>query len=135
MSITIERQVEFTTTAHRRQRLRVATPEPKPIPLGRVPRISKFMALAIRFEQLIRDGVVDDYASIARLGHVTRARMSQIMNLRLLDPRIQEDLLLLPRVERGTSPVHMRLILRICQQSDFEKQRRMWKALKTKAGL
>jgi hypothetical protein len=91
------------------------------------------MALAIRFEQLIRDGVVDDYASIARLGHVTRARMSQIMNLRLLDPRIQEDLLLLPRVERGTSPVHMRLVLPITQVSDFEKQRRMWKSLQKRA--
>ena len=41
------------------------------------------MALAIRFEQLVRDGVVADYAELARLGRVTRARMSQIMNLLL----------------------------------------------------
>lgn len=38
---------------------------------GRVPRISRFMALAIHFEELIRSGVVSDYAELARLGHVT----------------------------------------------------------------
>lgn len=41
------------------------------------------MALAIRFEQLIRDGVVADQAELARLSHVTRARLTQIMNLSL----------------------------------------------------
>ncbi len=51
------------------------------------------MALAIHFEDLIRQGVVTDYADLARLGHVTRARVTQIMNLRLLAPEIQEDLL------------------------------------------
>ena len=39
---------------------------------GRIPRIAKFMALAIRFEQLIRAGEVTDYAELARLGQVTR---------------------------------------------------------------
>jgi hypothetical protein len=53
------------------------------------------MALAIHFEDLIRQGVVSDYADLARLGHVTRARVTQIMNLRLLTPEIQEELLFL----------------------------------------
>lgn len=35
----------------------------------------------IRFEKLFRDGDVADYAELARLGHVTRARLTQIMNL------------------------------------------------------
>ena len=42
------------------------------------------LALAHRFEKLIRDGVVRDYADLARLGHVTRSRVSQIMDLWLL---------------------------------------------------
>ena len=71
---------------------------------GRVPRISRFMALAIRFEQLIQAGEVTDYAELARLGHVTRARITQIMNLRLLAPDIQEQLLFLPRIERRPCP-------------------------------
>ncbi len=42
--------------------------------------------LAHRFERLIRDGEVRDYADLARLGHVTRARLAQIMNLLNLAP-------------------------------------------------
>lgn len=51
------------------------------------------MALAIHFEGLIRQGVVRDYADLARLGGVTRARITQIMNLLNLAPEIQEVLL------------------------------------------
>jgi len=51
------------------------------------------MALAIRFDDLIRRGEVRDYADLARLGHVSRARITQIMNLLNLAPDIQERLL------------------------------------------
>jgi len=44
------------------------------------------LALAHRFEKLIRDGEVRDYADLARLGHVTRARLTQIMNLLIWHP-------------------------------------------------
>jgi len=46
----------------------------------------------LRFETLIRSGEVRDYAALARLGHVSRARISQIMNLLHLAPDIQEVL-------------------------------------------
>ena len=45
------------------------------------------MALAIRFEQLIQDRVVEDQGEIARLGHVTPARLWQIMGLLMDCPR------------------------------------------------
>jgi hypothetical protein len=53
---------------------------------GGVPRVARLMALALRFENLIREGRVADYSELARLGHVSRARQSQIMNLLLLAP-------------------------------------------------
>ncbi len=59
------------------------------------------MALAIRLDQLIRDGVVADQAELARLGHLTRARLTQIMNLLCLAPDLQEQILFLPLTERG----------------------------------
>ncbi len=49
-------------------------PQPKRPPIGRLPRITRYMALAIYYEDLIRKGHVHDYAEIATLGHVTRAR-------------------------------------------------------------
>jgi hypothetical protein len=53
---------------------------PAPLPPGRVPRVAKLLALAHRFERLLRDGVVRDYAKLGQLGHVTRARVSQIID-------------------------------------------------------
>jgi len=63
------------------------------------------MALAIRFEGLIQRGEVTAYADLARLGHVSRARLTQIMNLLNLAPDIQEALLFLPLVSQRREPV------------------------------
>ena len=101
-------------------------------PLGsRIPRVARFMALAIRFDQLIRNGHVADYAELARLAHVTRARMTQIMNLLMLAPDIQEAILFLPRVERGHDPIHLGQLQLIALVPDWRKQRRMWAELKS----
>lgn len=53
------------------------------------------MALALKFEQMIAQSVVTDYGALAALGHVSRARLTQIMNLRNLAPDIQEEILFL----------------------------------------
>ena len=73
-----------------------------PSPSGRVPRISRLMALAIKFQGMLDRGEVKDYAELARLGHVTRARVTQIMNLLMLAPDIQEAILFLPVGRIGT---------------------------------
>ncbi len=98
-------------------------------PPGRVPRVSKLMALAIRFEGLLRSGQVRDFAEIARLGHVTRARVSQIMNLLHLAPDIQEEILFLPRVEAGDDPITERHVRPIVKIIDWGDQRRAWRNL------
>lgn len=64
-----------------------------PAPTPRIPRITRLMALAIKFQNMVDGGEVHDYADLARLGYVTRARVTQIMNLRHLAPDIQESLL------------------------------------------
>ena len=69
--------------------------------VARVPRVSKLMALAIRFDEMIQNGEVNDQAELARLGRVSRARLTQIMNLLILAPDIQEAMLHLPRVTGG----------------------------------
>jgi hypothetical protein len=73
----------------------VPAPEPQSAPPDPIPRISRLMALAIHFDGLIRDGVVKNYADLARLGGVSRARITQIMNLLNLPPWKQEELLFL----------------------------------------
>lgn len=103
--------------------------EPPPRSVGRVPRVARLMALAIRFDRLIRSGDVADYAELARLAHVTRARITQIMNLLMLAPDIQDAILFLPRVESGRDPIHLRQLQPIALVPDWRKQRRLWASL------
>jgi hypothetical protein len=97
------------------------------MPTGRVPRVTRLLALAHRFEKLIRAGEVRDYAELARLGHVTRARLTQIMNLLSLAPDIQEKILFLPAVETGEDPIHERRLRPLMAALDWNQQRRAWR--------
>jgi hypothetical protein len=82
--------------------------------------------LAIRLDGLIRSGAVGDQGEIARLGHVSRPRVTQILNLLLLAPDIQEALLFLPPVERGSDPIREHNLRPIVTQADWRVQRAMW---------
>ncbi len=104
------------------------------MPCGRVPCVSRLMALAIRFDQLIRDGVVTDQAELARLGHVTRARLTQIMNLLCLAPDIQELLLYLPMTERGRNAITEKQLRPIAATPSWSKQRQAWQRHPCAAG-
>ena len=126
--ITIERNVHFGQGRRTRKELREGE-GPNPAPIGRIPRVSRLMALAIRFDQLIRDGAVIDQAELSRLGHVTRARLTQIMNLLSLAPDIQEAILFLPATARGREPITERDLRPIGAIIDWQMQRRLYSKL------
>ena len=109
-------KVQFKRAAKGKKKIALAQ-EAKPA--VRVPRIARLMALAIHFDQLIREGKVRDQAEIAQLGHVTRARLTQIMNLLTLAPEIQEQLLLQPAsiTERQLRPIAATLDWQLQQQA------------------
>jgi hypothetical protein len=89
LPLTVECRVEFHRLTKGRKQIHEAPAVPRPVvPPGRVPRVSRWMALALRFEQLLLEGQVASYAELARLGHMTRARVSQITNLLNLAPDI-----------------------------------------------
>ena len=96
---------------------------------GNIPRVARLMALAIHFEGLLHRGDVPDYATLARLGHVTRARMSQIMGLLHLAPDIQEEILFLPRTVHGRDPVTKHDLRPVACLLDWEQQRTAWRRL------
>jgi hypothetical protein len=97
----------------------------------RIPRVARLMALAIKFQDLVDRGEVRDYADLARLGYVTRARITQIMNLLNLAPDIQEQLLLLPHPSAVLLPIGERQIRRVVAAVDWCVQRRLWKVART----
>src|SRR3981081_3213753 len=100
-----------------------AVTPPLELPPGRVPRVARLMALAIKLDSLVRQRVALDYAALARLGHVSRARITQIMNLLLLAPDIQEQLLFLPETRHGRDPIHLRQLQPIALLPDWNAQR------------
>jgi hypothetical protein len=128
--LTVECRVEFRRLAKGRKQLQEAPAVPGPlVPPGRVPRVSRWMALALRFDQLLREGQVASYAELARLGQVTQARISQIMNLLNLAPDLQEALLFLPRTQRGRDPVILRGLQPIAAKLVWREQRLLWSRL------
>jgi hypothetical protein len=101
--------VEFTIPG--RRKLPGQAEGKPPSRASRPPRIACLLALAHRFDELVQSGAVRDYAELARLGHVTRARVTQIMNLLNLAPDIQESILWLsPRSGRRITEREMRTI-------------------------
>src|SRR5205814_10320790 len=103
--------------------------QPSALPPGRVPRLARFLALALRLEAQLRQGVLKDCAEVGRLGHVTRPRVSQILTLVHLAPDIQEAILFLPRTQRGRDPVILSDVIPIAMELDWKRQRRAWRRL------
>jgi site-specific DNA recombinase len=96
----------------------------------RLPRITRLMALAVRAEELLRTGAVEDYAELARLGSVSRPRMTQVMNLLNLAPEIQEEILFLREVEEGPEPVSERALRRLPGVMSWDDQVEAWNQLR-----
>ena len=118
----------------RRRLRRGARPAPPSLAPGRVPRVARLLALAIRYDRLIREGEIRDYAELARLGGVSRARVSQLMDLMNLAPEIQEEILFLPRVTRGRDPVTERSLRSVTCEPDWNAQHDRWRTLPSRPG-
>ena len=104
-------------------------PIPPNIP-GNIPRISRLLALAIHLEGLVRDGHIPNYSTLANLSHVSRPRITQIMNLNNLAPDIQEDILFLPRVTLGKNLITEHTVRRIAGLAGWADQRERWREVR-----
>ena len=129
MSVTIQRAVYFERKGRGAGRKLAAGPSRLVGEPGRVPRVARLLALALRCEGLLRQGAVADYAELAVLAHVSRARISQIMNLLLLAPDIQEAVLFLPRTQRGRDAIRLWQLQPLALALDWHVQRRLWQDL------
>jgi hypothetical protein len=125
---TFTRRVHIHLGRHTRREVRSGpTPER---PEGRTPRIAKLMALAIHFEDMVARGQIEDYATVARIGQVSRARVTQIVNLALLAPDIQEEILFLPKTRRNRDVLNTTVLQPLAREHDWQRQRAMWARLK-----
>ncbi len=125
--LTVELTVHFKQGTRGVKALVEGEAKPAKAAPDRLPRVAHLMALAIKMDGLLRHGVAKDYADLARLGRVSRPRMTQIMCLLNLAPDIQESVLFLQPVRAGYDPVTERDIRKIAAEMEWRKQRVMWK--------
>ncbi|PTY02376.1 hypothetical protein DB346_09745 [Verrucomicrobia bacterium LW23] len=117
----IETPISFTRGKAGRKQIAVGAPALTAPPPDPVPRIARLMALAIHFDGLIRAGTVRDYADLARLGGVSRARITQIMGLLNLPPWEQERLLFPQKSPSGRDTMTERIIRHMQQEVLWNK--------------
>ena len=97
---------------------------------GRVPRVSRLLALAIKFERLMREGAIRNHRDIAEAGQISRARLSQIMRLTDLAPCIQEELLFLPKTLAGPDRITEKALRQVARSVDWDWQKKQFEQLK-----
>ena len=123
--IKVKRKIAFQGEAHKRRDTANAVRE-KAAQSGRIPRISKLVALASRMQSMIESGQVETFQQLAEIGRISQPRMTQIMSLLNLAPDIQEELLYLPEVMQGKATIHEKLLRPLTTQVEWRVQRRMW---------
>ncbi len=87
-----------------------------------VSRITRLMALAVKFDGLRQDGIVKNYSQLAQLGRISRARVTQVMNLLNVAPDIQETILLSPRLSISETAIRA-----LSAEVIWSRQRERWK--------
>lgn len=120
--ITVHQKLSLTKTHRGRTRVE-PRPEEEPVkPTSSIPRISRLMALAIKYQGMLDRGEVSGITELARLCRVTQPRMTQILNLNLLSPAIQEQLLHLPPHSSGKQAIHEKKLRTVCSITDWSDQ-------------
>lgn len=122
-------EVQFRLHASKRAE-RCNTAEAPSSHRGRLPRVTQVLALAIHFQDMIQRGEARDYSDLARLGCLTRERMSQIMELIWLAPDIQQEILEFPPNRTGRFPVSEVAARRVAEKLSWVEQLEVWRKVK-----
>ena len=123
-------RVQMTIPELRRSERAAQPPLEKSSASGRLPRVTRLLALAFRYQGMVSRGELVDYADIARLGYITRARATQVMNLLHLAPDIQERILFLDGGP-ASPKVTERELRAIAAILYWKEQRKLWRSLIT----
>jgi hypothetical protein len=125
----VERPIVLQREISGHKRIRREPEEKLAVEPGRIPRVSRLMALALHFENMLENGDASDQSSLARATQITQPRMTQIMNLLHLAPDIQEAILFLPRTLKGDDIIHEKMMRPLTAETNWQRQREMWNQL------
>ena len=122
-------EIQFSLRRPRSEKKEPHAPDPG---RGKLPRITEVLALAIQFDDMIRRGVAKDYSELARMGALSKERISQIMRLIWLATDIQQEILMLPRSVRGRYSVNEVAARAVAGKRLWNEQREAWRRLNEK---
>jgi hypothetical protein len=112
----------------RRRQSKPKPEEPRSYPA----RVARQLALAHELQRRLERGEFADHADLARELGFTRARISQLMNLLLLAPDIQEEILFL-ETPPGTAGPTEHSLRHVVPALDWDEQRQRWRAASSRA--
>ena len=123
------RRLTFPLSAIQRQPLVRMTPPPKKeVPKRRPARVARMLAMANDLQDKIDRGEYKDQAAAARALGLSRTKLTRLLDLALLAPDIQEEVLFLKAVD-GKEPVTERALREVVRHLSWAEQRRIWKAI------
>lgn len=119
-------EYELKLPHNQRRHKAKTTPRKK---LRKLPYVTRMLALAYHLQGLVDKGVVSDYADIARLSGLSRPRITQIMNLIMLAPTIQEEILSFPKSFMGG--INERNLRKVLTTPVWREQTKIWEEIKS----
>lgn len=100
-------------------------PQGKPEPVRRPAKVAQQLALAHHLQAAIDRGSIADRAAVARKLGLTRARITQLLDLLMLAPDVQEAVLALEAVD-GVEPLSERELRKVAHAGSWSAQREAW---------
>ena len=105
-----------------------APPPDKPEPVRRSAKVARQLALAHHLQAAIDRGAIADRADVARKLGLTRARVTQLLDLLLLAPDLQDAVLALEAVD-GAEPMAERTLRAVAHAGTWAAQRAAWRRI------
>ena len=88
-----------------------------------VPKVTRLLVLGYHFERLVCSGVVRNYAELAQLTGLSKTRVTQIVNLTLIAPDIQAEILNLDKPTGSRILNFERSLRNLTAMPDWNEQR------------
>lgn len=129
MSTTID--VSFVRTKRGKAKAFI-TEAPKATTPARPSRVARMLALAHTMRGIVDRREVISFGDLAVIAGVTRPRVSQLLDLTLLAPDIQEELLF-AETAHGPERVTERALRAIVRSASWTEQRRHWRFIRPDA--
>lgn len=104
---------------------------PHRISVRKPARVARMLAFAHKLQEAIDNGEYIDRADAARKLGLTRARVSQLLDLLMLAPDIQEKILFMERVD-GVEPTSERALRDVIKQLNWQSQVDSWRKISKK---